>query len=167
MAFPKIFFDKTKFDGWTNKVGAAIGVVGNPKDAVAMSFKADDMSDSLMELVEKTISYTKEFMGASDNSLGNVSPDNTSAILAVQRAATIPLANQRQYFYRFMEDCVLIMLDIARAKFGERYVEMTDENGEYYMGKFDFSQIDTTQLSWSVETDNSTPWSEGIQMQTP
>lgn len=124
------------------------------------------MSDSLMELVEKTISYTKEFMGASDNSLGNVSPDNTSAILAVQRAATIPLANQRQYFYRFMEDCVLIMLDIARAKFGERYVEMTDENGEYYMGKFDFSQIDTTQLSWSVETDNSTPWSEGIQMQT-
>ena len=42
----------------------------------------------------------------------------------------------------------------------------TDENGEYYMGKFDFSQIDTTQLSWSVETDNSTPWSEGIQMQT-
>ena len=49
-------------------------------------FKADDMSDSLMELVEKTISYTKEFMGASDNSLGNVSPDNTSAILAVQRA---------------------------------------------------------------------------------
>lgn len=166
MAFPKIFFDKTKFDGWTNKVGAAIGVVGNPKDAVAMSFKADDMSDSLMELVEKTISYTKEFMGASDNSLGNVSPDNTSAILAVQRAATIPLANQRQYFYRFMEDCVLIMLDIARAKFGERYVEMTDENGEYYMGKFDFSQIDTTQLSWSVETDNSTPWSEGIQMQT-
>ena len=166
MAFPKIFFDKTKFDSWTNKVGAAIGVVGNPKDAVAMSFKADDMSDSLMELVEKTISYTKEFMGASDNSLGNVSPDNTSAILAVQRAATIPLANQRQYFYRFMEDCVLIMLDIARAKFGERYVEMTDENGEYYMGKFDFSQIDTTQLSWSVETDNSTPWSEGIQMQT-
>ena len=60
----------------------------------------------------------------------------------------------------------MIMLDIARAKFGERYVEMTDENGEYYMGKFDFSQIDTTQLSWSVETDNSTPWSEGIQMQT-
>lgn len=39
MAFPKIFFDKTKFDGWTNKVGAAIGVVDNPKDAVAHEFQ--------------------------------------------------------------------------------------------------------------------------------
>ena len=56
------------------------------------------------------------------------------------------------------------VLNLIPTKDGKAF--LTDENGEYYMGKFDFSQIDTTQLSWSVETDNSTPWSEGIQMQT-
>ncbi|MEG1863596.1 MAG: hypothetical protein RR198_08340, partial [Oscillospiraceae bacterium] len=74
MAFPKIFFDRTKIESWTNKVGAAIGVMGNPNDIVASSFKANDMSVQVMEVVEKTISFTKEFMGANDTSLGNIAP---------------------------------------------------------------------------------------------
>lgn len=166
MAFPKIFFDKTKLDSWTNKVGAAIGVIGNPNDAVATSFKANDMSQQLIDLVEKTISYTKEFMGANDTSLGNVTPENTSAILAVQRSATIPLENQKQQFAAFLEDCVLIIMDIMKACYGRRYVEMADNEGNYHMESFDFSQIDATQLSWMVQADNSTPWSESVQMQT-
>ncbi len=166
MAFPKIFFDKTKLDTWTNKVGAAIGVIGNPNDAVATSFRPNDMSEQLMDLVEKTISYTKEFMGANDTSLGNVNPENTSAILAVQRSATIPLENQKQQFAAFLEDCVLIIMDIMKACYGKRYVETAGADGSYHMESFDFSQIDATQLSWLVQADNSTPWSEGVQMQT-
>lgn len=166
MAFPKIFFDKTKLDTWTNKVGAAIGVIGNPNDAVATSFKANDMSRQLIDLVEKTIAYTKEFMGANDTSLGNVNPENTSAILAVQRSATIPLENQKQQFAAFLEDCVLIIMDIMKACYGKRYVEVADDKGNYRLESFDFSQIDATQLSWLVQADNSTPWSEAVQMQT-
>lgn len=166
MAFPKIFFDRTKLDKWTNKVGAAIGVIGNPNEAVATSFKANDMSEQLMDLVEKTIAYTKEFMGANDTSLGNVNPENTSAILAVQRSATIPLENQKQQFASFLEECVLIIMEIMACDYGRRYVEVADSNGGYTMEKFDFSQIDPTQLSWLVQADNSTPWSEGVQMQT-
>lgn len=165
MAFPKIFFDKTKLDKWTNKVGAAIGVIGNPNDAVATSFKANDMSDQLMNLVEKTIAYTKEFMGANDTSLGNVNPENTSAILAVQRSATIPLENQKLAFSDFLEDCVLIVLDIIRTQWGEKFVVTAGENGGT-MEKFDYSAIDVGQLSWTVQADNSTPWSESVQMQT-
>ena len=166
MAFPKIFFDKTKLDRWTNKVGAAIGVIGNPNDAVATSFKANDMSRQLMDLVEKTMAYTKEFMGANDTSLGNVNPENTSAILAVQRSATIPLENQKQGYNRFLWDCVNIMLDIMSTGYGERYIEKADGNGMYTMEKFDFSSVDRKQLSWTVYTEDSSPWSEGIQMQT-
>ena len=165
MAFPKIFFDKTKLDKWTNKVGAAIGVIGNPNDAVATSFKANDMSQQLMELVEKTISFTKEFMGANDTSLGNVNPENTSAILAVQRSATIPLENQKQQFADFLEDCVVIIMDIMKCCYGERYIEKATDTG-YVLEKFDFSAVDSTQLTWAVQADTSTPWSESVQMQT-
>jgi len=166
MAFPKIFFDKTKLDKWTNKVGAAIGVIGNPNDAVATSFKANDMSRQLIDLVEKTVAYTKEFMGANDTSLGNVNPENTSAILAVQRSATIPLENQKQAYTAFLAECVDIMLDIMAVKYGIRYMEKADGNGVYAMEKFDFSQLDKSQLSRTVRTEDSSPWSEGIQMQT-
>lgn len=166
MAFPKIFFDRTKLDGWTNKVGAAIGVIGNPNDAVATSFKANDMSRQLMELVEKTISYTKEFMGANDTSLGNVAPQNTSAILAVQRSATIPLENQKQAYIQFIEDCVMIIADIMSSRYGERFVPSNDGSGETVMKSVDFSKIDAKDYSWTIQTEDSTPWSEGIQMQT-
>ena len=165
MAFPKIFFDRTKLDKWTNKVGAAIGVIGNPNDAVVTSFRADDMSGQVMELVEKTISYTKEAMGANDTSLGNVTPENTSAILAVQRSATIPLENQKQAFRQFLEDCVHIMLDIISHNFGERYIETAAEDG-WKMEKYDFSAMDATQISCAVQVEAATPWSDGIQMQT-
>ncbi len=166
MAFPKIFFDKTKLDKWTNKVGAAIGVIGNPNDAVATSFKANDMSRQLIDLVEKTVAYTKEFMGANDTSLGNVNPENTSAILAVQRSATIPLENQKQTYTGFLEGCVDVILDIMSVRYGAKYIEKADGNGLYTMEKFDFSQLDKSQLSRTVRTEDSSPWSEGIQMQT-
>ena len=165
MAFPKIFFDKTKLDKWTNRVGAAIGVIGNPHDAVATSFKANDMSNRLMDLVEKTIAYTKEFMGANDTSLGNVNPENTSAILAVQRSATIPLENQKLAFSDFLEDCVMIIMDIISTQWGEKFVQTSTESGDT-MEKFDYSAIDVSQLSWMVQADNTTPWSESVQMQT-
>ncbi|MEG0092013.1 MAG: hypothetical protein RSA20_09345, partial [Oscillospiraceae bacterium] len=86
-AFPKIFIDKTKIDKWNNGVGAVIGVIGNPNDAVATSFKAHDMASQLMAIVDKTIAYTKDFMGANDAALGNVNPNNTSAIMALQKSS--------------------------------------------------------------------------------
>ncbi|MBQ3009422.1 MAG: hypothetical protein IJD80_07545 [Oscillospiraceae bacterium] len=161
MAFPKIFYDKTKLESWTNRVGAAIGVIGNPNDAVATSFRANDMSNQLMEIVEKTIAFTKEFMGANDTSLGNVSPDNTSAILAVQRAATIPLENQKQFYNQFIEDCVIIIIDIISKRYGERFIETDEGRSE----KLIFSEIDIKDYSWTIQTEDSTPWTEGIQMQ--
>ncbi|MBR5521116.1 MAG: hypothetical protein IKU54_03880 [Oscillospiraceae bacterium] len=166
MAFPKVFFDKTKLDKWTNKVGAAIGVIGNPHDAVATSFKANDMSEQLMDLVEKTIAYTKEFMGANDTSLGNVNPENTSAILAVQRSATIPLENQKQAYVEFLNDSVSVILDIMREKYGTRYMETAGGDGVYITKEFNFSEMNPSEFSYVISTEDSSPWSEGIRMQT-
>lgn len=126
-SFPKIMFDKTKIDKWTNRVGAAIGVVGNPNDAIATSFKPSDLPGQILNLVAQTISYTKEFMGANDAALGNVNPDNTSAIIALQKSSAAPLELQRQAFYQFIEDMVRTVYEIMRVKYGRRYVVAEQE----------------------------------------
>lgn len=167
MAFPKLFYDMTKIPHWSNKVGQAIGVAGSPKEAVAQNFRAADMSGQVLELVEKTISYTREFMGASDAALGNVRPDNTSAIIAVQKASAAPLELQRMAFYQFVEDYINIMLDMMRCHFGVRIVDIVDaETGETVQEKFDFSKVDMDGLQLQVDVGSSTYWSELMQVQT-
>ena len=166
MAFPKLFYDMTKIREWTNKVGQAIGVVGNPNEAVASSFRAQDMSSQVLELVEKTISYTRDFMGASDAALGNVKPDNTSAIIAVQKASSAPLELQRMAFYQFVEDYVRIILDMIRVNYGLRQVGMTDDMGNDTTVFIDFNNIDYDALSLKVDVGSSSYWSELTQIQT-
>lgn len=48
MAFPKVFYDRLKIKEWSNRVGEAVGVAGNPKDAVADGMRAGDMSAQLI-----------------------------------------------------------------------------------------------------------------------
>lgn len=175
MAFPKLFFDRTKIRKWTNKVGEAIGVEGNPNDAIASNFRAADMSGQVLELVEKTVSYTRDFMGASDAALGNVKPDNTSAIIAVQKASAAPLELQRLAFYQFIEDYVRIIVDMMVANYGLRYVSMeqaadmgaapgmeaTDE-----LVLFDFASLNVDAMELNVDVGTSAYWSELTQLST-
>lgn len=126
-AFPKIIYDETKFKrGWSNRVGEAMGVVGDPNGSFADVFRGADVSEQVSEVIEKIVSMTRDFMGASDAALGNVKPDNTSAIIAVQQASAIPVELNRRGFYDFVEQYVRIMIDIMRANYGERevYIEI-------------------------------------------
>jgi len=166
LAFPKTFYDATKIDRWTNKVGAAIGVIGNPNEAIAASFRAPDFSAQAMELVEKTIAYTKEFLGATDAALGNVEPDNASAIIALQQATAAPLEIQRRSYYQFMEDAVRIILDIIRCEYGLRTVLVKGEDGKRRRETMDFNAIDYDALDVHVEIGASSYWSELMQVQT-
>ncbi|MEG1558440.1 MAG: hypothetical protein RR368_08385, partial [Oscillospiraceae bacterium] len=165
MAFPKIFYDRMKIKEWTNRVGEAVAVTGDPNGAVATSFRAGDMSAQLLEVVDRTISYTKEFMGASDAALGNIKPDNTSAIIAVQKASAAPLELQRLAMYQFIEDSIRIVIELIRAHYGIRIIEKTDGlTGETEL--FDFSAIDYDELDLKVDVGASAYWSELTQMGT-
>ncbi|MBQ7283313.1 MAG: phage portal protein [Oscillospiraceae bacterium] len=159
-AFPKIFIDKTKLDKWNSAPGAVMGVIGNPDDAVATSFRAGDMANQLMAIVEKTISYTKDFMGANDAALGNVSPTNTSAIVALQKSSVAPLELQKLALYQFVEDYARIVYDIVRHYYGARMVELDDE-----IVYVDFGQIDEN-AKLIVNIGPSEYWSETAQMST-
>lgn len=163
LAFPKLIYDVNRFpNGFSNKIGEAICVEGGINDAVANAFKMPEMSNQIMELVEKTMAYTKEYMGASDATLGNVRPDNASAIISVQKATNAPLELVKLSFYQAVEDCVRIMLDMFAAYYGVRYAE--NEKGEEIA--FDFSLIRKIEFNLEVNIGASTYWSEIMQVQT-
>ncbi len=166
MAFPKIFYDRLKIKEWNNRVGEAIGVAGNPNEAVAASFRGGDMSEQLMQIVDKTIAYTKEFMGASDVALGNTKADNASAIIAVQKATAAPLEVQRLALYQFVEDYVRIIIDMIIAHYGVREVSFVDDDGNEICETIDFSSVDCNALSLDVNVGASAYWSELTQINT-
>lgn len=125
-----------------------------------------DMSSQVMQLIDKVIDYTRDTMGASDAALGNVNPDNTSAIIAVQKASAMPLELQRMAFYQFVEDYIRIFIDFMRVRYGVRQVTYEDESGQMIQTLFDFGVIDRMHYKLNVNIGASTYWSEIMQMQT-
>lgn len=166
-AFPKLVYDAQKLpNGFSNRIGEAIGVLGDPNTAIASAFKMPDMSASVMGLVERTLLDTKELMGASDASLGNVAPNNTSAIIAVQKATAAPFELQKMSFYQFVEDTIRIIVDIIRVDYGLRQVVTTDQKGEGCLELFDFSVLDDYELNLNVKVGASSYFSEMSLVQT-
>lgn len=164
-AFPKVIFDRTKLSGWTNKIGQAIGVIGNPNDAIATGYKAPDMSGQVMDLIDRFIQKTSEFMGASDAALGNIRPDNTSAIIATQKASAMPLELQRLEFFRFTEEYIRIILDMISANYGVREITYK-EDGNTVAAAFDFGLCNHANYKLKVDVGSAAYWSEVMQIQT-
>ena len=162
-AFPKILYDKSRIARWSNRVGEAIGVVGSPSEQVlAQSVRGGDMSGQVVQLIELLTQRTLEFMGASDASLGKLRPDNTSAIIATQKASAMPLELQRMEFYRFTEDCVRIMTDMMAVHYGVRPASAGDGKTEL----FDFGMLRRANLSTRVDIGSAAYYSELMQIET-
>lgn len=167
MAFPKIAYNRALLPGgWSNRAGEAIPVNGDPNLAIAANLGGVDMSGQVVDLIDRTINQTKETMGASDAALGNVKPDNTSAIIAVQKSAQMPLELQRMAFYDFVEQYIRVFLEIMRVDYGPRQVEITGEDGTPRAGILDFSALDALTLKLEVDVGAGSYWSELAQVQT-
>jgi hypothetical protein len=123
--------------------------------------KIPDFSNNIIDLARETISQTKDMLGVTDASLGNVRPDNTSAILALQESSSVPLEIQKQNFYTFWEDVVRNLLDIVACDYGTRQV-MADQQ----LATVDFSMLRNINYNLAVEIGNGAQYSEIAQMQT-
>lgn len=165
-AYPKVVYDKTKLSGWSAKVGAAIGVNGSV-DGVAKIIDPAQISPQIYQFIETAIGYTQKFLGASDVALGDTRPDNTSAIIALQRAAATPMELTKQNLL----DCVVGIGEIYKAfmaeYYGTRHVEIEGPEG---MGRvlisFDFSMLNDIPCSVDIDAGASSYWSEIANMQT-
>lgn len=167
MAFPKLIYDKTKLlGGWSNDVTKAVAVHGDPTQAVFSVFQNAPVNQQAIDIIESTIAKTKDSLGINDAALGNVKPDNTSAIVALQRASSQPLELQRMDFYQFIEDSVRIIVDMMAAYYGVRQTEVSDEMNNTATLPFDFSTLRSLNMNLSVEIGQATYWSELMQVQT-
>lgn len=179
-AYPKIVYDKTRIAKWDSGVGKAIPVNGGNVADVARAIDPATISPQVGEFISLAISLTKEFLGATDAALGDTRPDNTSAIIALQKASSVPMEMTKQDFYQCVEDLGRIWQDQMRAYYGVRYVDLkpTEEQQQQAMmlginmpdtptpTEFDFGILESVPLSIKLDVGGSAYWSEIAQMQT-
>ena len=126
MAFPKTVYNADLISSWSNEVGQAIGVHGlQPGMSIsqaATNLQPSEMSSQIFALIDKAMAYTKECLGATDAQMGNVKPDNTSALMVLQTNAEVPLENIRAGEYEWVEDIAAVLLDMMGTYYGRRPV---------------------------------------------
>ena len=195
MAFPKTIYNADIISAWTNEVGQAIGVrglqPGQPISQVAYNLQPAEMSNQIFGLIDKAMAYTKECLGATDAQMGNVKPDNTSALMVLQTNAEVPLENIRSGMYEWIEDIGAIILDFMGTYYGKRPVVVDQEFEEIVQGpggipvidpmtgqmqtqkfvrkvvkEFDFSQFKHLWLNLRVDVGATTYFSEIAMTQT-
>lgn len=185
-AFPRTVYDKTRVRHWTNQVGAAIGIEGGDTRGVASIIEPAQQSPQVHQLISSVIEYTNDFLGATDAATGNTRPDNTSAIIALQRASSVPMELTKQNLYDAIEDLGLIYLDFIGEYYGKRYVEMPidkvphdmlpPEIKDFAAGmippgtnmpvEFDFDTIKDVPMRLKLDVGASSYWSEMASIQT-
>lgn len=168
-AFPTAVYDKDVIKSWNNEIGTAFALSnlnGRSIKDVAGYLNPANMSDYIIKVIDLAIQYTKDCMGVSDASLGNVDPKNTSAILAVQKSTAVPLENVKDNLYDFVEQIVRIMIDVMGTRYGERPVVITDEDGNRTIEKYDFAQLKGMDLHIGIDVGESSYYSEIAMLQT-
>ena len=166
LAYPKVIFDKTKVRKWSNRVGACIAVNGNV-DNVAKIVDPATISPQISQFIDLAISYTQKFLGASDVALGDTRPDNTSAIIALQRAAATPMELTKQDLLQSIEDLGRIYMEFMAEYYGERYVEVRNPyDTQKVVISFDFSMLKKIPCTVDLDAGAASYWSEIAAMQT-
>lgn len=165
-AFPKAVYNADAIDIWDNAIGSAIPVSGvnletNLKN-IASYLEPSNMSNQIVQVIELVMQYTKEMIGASDASLGQIDPKNTSAIIAVQKSSAIPLENPKSNLYEWIEDIGKILFDMMGTYYGVRPI--MNNKGEVEM--FDFATFKNMWLDVRADVGESSYWSEIASMQT-
>lgn len=178
-AFPRTVYDKTRIPKWNNAVGAAIGVNGGDVSGVAKIIDPAQISPQIAQFIQTSVDYTRQFLGATSAALGETRPDNTSAIIALQRAASIPSEITKQNLYKSIEDLGRIYLDFMAAYYGKRKVQvsMPDVGSDIlaFAGKdpeeletvlFDYGILNDIPMALKLDVGASSYWSEMASVQT-
>lgn len=194
-AFPKTIYNADLIPRWTNEVGQAIAVrnlqPGQSVDGAAVNLRPADMSTQIMLVLDKTMAYTKECIGVTDAQMGNVKPDNTSALMVLQSSSEVPLENTRALLYEWVEDIGAILLDMMGTYYGRRPLVferdfeevMTDPTGmplldpmtgqmqmhtvkHKVIEEFDFSQFKHLWFNTRVDVGATSYYSELATVQT-
>lgn len=181
-AFPKVVYDSQKIESWTNKVGQAIaatpGAGGLNASKMVEVVRGGDVGPQVMEAINKAIEFIKQSVGVSDAALGNIKPDNASAILVASQQSAVPMELVRRNFKDFVEQEVRIIVDMMRNHYGKREAaadSFKTANGETVTDQagnpvktimFDFATLDNPNMRLNVDVGTAALFSEISRSQT-
>jgi len=175
-AFPKTVYDRTRIAKWTNQVGAAIGINGGDVTGAAKIIEPAQISPQVSQFIDSTVDYTQTFLGATSAAMGDTKPDNTSAIIALQRASAVPSEITRQNLYQSIEDLGAIYMEFMAEYYGIRSVKAPepDLSGlpidpalvKAESIEFDFALLKEYPMSLKLDVGASSYWSEIASMQS-
>ena len=145
----------------TNDPGQIIEINGTSEDMLnAVRYvNPPNFAPAFDNNIASLISNTLTQAGANDAALGDVRPDNTSAIVAVREAATMPMQTVQNRFYSFVEDVARVWAEMWVTMYGRRSLKIEDENGVWYM-PFDGEKYRDLLISVKVDVGASALWSE-------
>ena len=145
----------------TNDPGQIIKINGTSEDMLnAVRYvNPPNFAPAFDNNIASLISNTLTQSGANDAALGDVRPDNTSAIVAVREAATMPMQTVQNRFYSFVEDVARVWAEMWVTMYGRRSLKIEAENGVWYM-PFDGEKYRDLLISVKVDVGASTLWSE-------
>ena len=183
MAFPSKIYDKTRIGKVTNQVGMAYPVNGSVDNAMKV-IEGANIQPQIYQYIETFLQQTEQSLGATSVALGDTRPDNTSAIIALQRAASTPSELTKQNIYSAIEDFAWICEDFMGEYYGIRYIDRPikererqaavmaqqvnpdQEIPEEVPDMFDFDILKMHPVMIRVDVGASTYYSEIASMQT-
>ena len=151
----------------TNDPGQVVQVFGTGEDAdkairyVSPPAFSPQFDQNIASLIENTLAQA----GVNNAVLGDVRPDNTSAIVAVREAAILPLQVVQNRFYGFCEDAARVWAEFWITQYGRRSLKIQDERGTWYL-PFDGNRWRDLLLHVRVDVGASTLFSESRAVQT-
>jgi hypothetical protein len=178
-AYPKVVYDKTRVGKWDNRIGAAIPINGGDVTNVAKIMDPATISPQISQFIQLTVEQTEQSLGATSVALGDTRPDNTSAIIALQRAASTPSEITKQNLYQSIEDLFRIYIEFMAEYYGKRAVDMPtppqveqamqfiqqDVPAEVPM-EFDFKVLKDMPMALKLDVGASSYYSEIASIQT-
>ena len=164
---PKLAINTTAYNGpITNDPGQVLRLnqIGDiPIDQVVKYLQPPAFAGQFQGFVNDMAQNTLTDSGATDVALGNVRPDNASAIIQGYEASTQQLQIKKNRYFSFVEECARIMADFWLNLYGDRSLKIVDRSGTRYI-PFHADRYKNLVINARVDVGASTLWSEAVTM---
>lgn len=150
----------------TNDPGEIIKAYGTPDElANALKYVVPPQFNGLEVIANDIANNTLTYNGANDAALGQIRPDNASAIIAAREAALQPMQMYQNRFYDFIEDIARIWADFWINYYGKRKIKIVNKSEIKYL-QLDTERYKNLMFTARVDVGASTMWSQSITIST-
>ncbi len=151
------------------------GISNDPAEVLKIYGTAEDMASAIRYVAPPNygaafINFTDAFAqnvlfdnGANDAALGNLRPDNATAIVQAREAAIAPMQMYQNRFYSTNEDVARIWADFWLVMYGKRSIKINDGGNIKYL-IFDAERYKDLVINARIDVGASTLWSEAVSL---